>query len=203
MMQNKVRVIGITGITGSGTSTVAGLLKEKGGLVISADCLAHDAIKKGQEAYIKIVEKFGKSILLTDGEINRKALGAVVFGEENQENRAWLESIVHPAVLSIIREQIRGCEGQFVVIDAPLLIESGLDKECDEVWLVTADDEARASRIIKRDGVDKATAEKRLKSRQNERNLARHADVVIENNGDYMSLRGRVENLRKNHPLVT
>ena len=193
-MQNKIRVIGITGITGSGTSTVAGILKEHGGFVISADILAHDAIKKGQEAHKKIVEVFGESILLPDGEISRKSLGALVFGEENKNNRECLESIIHPIVLASIKELVRSCENPFAVIDAPLLIESSLDKECDEVWLVTAVDEVRISRIMERDGVDKATAEKRIKSRQDEENLRRRADVIISNNGDCLSLCEQVSN---------
>ena len=193
MMQNKIRIIGVTGITGSGKSTVAGILKEHGGFVISADDLAHEAIKKGQDAYKKIVEVFGESMLMLDGEINRKSLGALVFGEENKNNLSYLESIIHPFVLDKTRELVRSCKNQFAVIDAPLLIESGLDEQCGDVWLITASDEIRISRIMARDGVDKAIAEKRLKSRQNEENLIKRADVVITNNGDYLSLREQVE----------
>ena len=192
-MQNKKRVIGITGITGSGTSTAANILKERGGLVVSADKLAHDVIKKGQEAYNTIIEAFGERILMPDGEVNRKALGALVFGDENKERRVRLESIIHPVVLAKISEFTKNCEYPFVVIDAPLLVESGLYKECDEVWLVTAADEVRISRIMERDGIDRLMAEKRLKSRQNEDSLRKHADVVIANDGDYMNLMEQVE----------
>ena len=192
MTQSKPHVIGITGITGSGTSTVASILKEHGGFVISADSLAHDAIKKGQEAHAEIIEAFGDGVLTSDGEIDRKFLGALVFGEKNKKYRASLESIIHPVVLTKIRDLIDNCDKRFAVIDAPLLIESGLSKDCDEVWLVTAKDEVRISRIMTRDGVDKVTANKRLKSRQNEENLINHADVVISNNGDIAALREQV-----------
>ena len=195
MMLSKVRVIGITGITGSGTSTVAGILREKGCFVISADSLAHDAIKKGQEAYAKIVEAFGASILDPDGEINRKALGTHVFGEENKINRSYLESVIHPVVLAAIKELINNCESPFAVIDAPLLIESGLGKECDEVWLITASDEVRTIRIIERDKIDKSTATKRIKSRQNEECLINHADVVISNNEGIAGLLDQVNKI--------
>ena len=193
MTQNKIRVIGITGITGSGTSTVASMLKEHGGLVISADSLAHGAIKKGLEAYKEIIEVFGDGVLKSDGEIDRKALGVLVFGDENKKNRALLESIIHPCVLNKIKELISNCESSFVVIDAPLLIESGLYKECDEVWLVIATDDVRVSRIMERDCIDKITAEKRLKSRQNEVNLINHTDVIIFNNGDIVALQEQVD----------
>ena len=191
-MRNNLRIIGVTGITGSGTSTVADILKEQGGLVISADKLAHDAIKKDREAHKKVVGAFGVSILMPDGEINRKALGSLVFGDGNNEKRALLESIIHPVVLAKIGELVRNCQNPFVVIDAPLLIESGLAGECDEVWLVTAADETRVARIMERDGVDRLAAEKRLKSRQNEGNLIKQADVVISNNGDFACLREQV-----------
>ena len=192
MTQNKIRVIGVTGITGSGTSTVADIISEHGGSVISADILAHDAINKGQEAHTKIVQKFGDGVLNTNGEINRKALGLLVFGEENEKDRAWLESIIHPVVLATIKELVKNCESPFVVIDAPLLIESGLNKECDEVWLVTATDEVRISRIMERDGVDRHAAQKRLSSRQDEKNIKNHIDVVISNNGSIEDLRKQV-----------
>ena len=193
MMQNRVRVIGITGITGSGTSTAADLLKERGGLIISADVLAHEAIKKGRKAYKKIVDVLGESILLPNGEIDRKKLGVLVFGDENKQRRLWIESLIHPVVAARIDELIGNSENAFVVIDAPLLIESGLNKACDEVWLITAADESRISRIIQRDGVDKNTAERRLRSRQNEEILKEHADVIIANNSDLLSLRRQVE----------
>ena len=192
-MQNKIRIIGITGITGSGTSTVAKILQELGAFVISADKLAHEVIKKGQRAYEKIIETFGTSFLMPDDEINRKQLGDVVFGAENKEKRASLESIIHPVVLEEIDELVKNAANTFVVIDAPLLVESGLDEKCDEVWLVTADDEERISRIIKRDGVDRSIAEKRIKSRQNEENLKSRADVVIINSGDILSLQKQVK----------
>ena len=195
MMQSKLRVIGITGITGSGASTAAGILKDFGGFVISADCLAHDAIKKGQEAYKKIIETFGESIQMPGGEINRKALGALVFGVENEKSRACLESIIHPVVMAKISELVNDCKNPFAVIDAPLLIESGLHKECDEVWLVTASDEVRVSRLMGRDGIGKTAATKRLSSRQNEENLKIHADLVIVNNEGIPALRKQVSKL--------
>ena len=190
MMQNKL-AIGITGITGSGTSTAAGILKEQGGFVISADKLAHDAIKIGREAYKKIVEVFGASVLMLDGEINRKALGALVFGDENNKKRALLESIIHPIVLAEVRTLVKSHKNSFVVIDAPLLIESGLYIDCDEVWLITASDSLRITRIVKRDGIDIQAAERRLKSRQEEE-LAKHATAIIKNNGDYEGFKKQV-----------
>ena len=196
-MTRSKRVIGVTGITGSGTSTVAGILGELGGCVISADKLAHDATKVGQSAYVAIVGVFGESILLPSGEINRKALGAMVFGEQNADKLKWLESVIHPEVLSKTRQMVDDCKKPFIVIDAPLLIESGLCNECDEVWVVSASNEVRISRIMERDNIDEYVAKQRLKSRQNDIDLQKRADVVITNNGDISSLRKQVILSRK------
>ena len=193
MTQNKKPVIGITGITGSGASTVAELLGEYGGMVISADRFVHDSMKKGQAAYAEIVGAFGASVLQSDGEIDRKALGAIVFGDENRENRKKLEAIVHPAVLAKIREAVLQSDCGFAVIDAPLLIESGLHLECDQVWFVIANEETSLRRTMERDGIDRQAAEKRRKSRQDESELAKYADTVIANNGDLDDLREQVK----------
>ena len=190
MTQSKI--IGVTGITGSGTSTVSAILQDLGGYVIYADKLAHDVILKGQPAYEKIVQIFDREILdPQSGEVNRKALGALVFGKPDK--LALLESIIHPEVIAKIHQLLARAQGfPFAVIDAPLLIESGLHKICGSVWLVTATNEARLARIISRDGIDAETATRRIKSRAGDDSLRPHADVIIENNTDLASLRRAV-----------
>jgi dephospho-CoA kinase len=194
MTQNNYgKIIGVTGITGSGTSTVSAMLEEiHGAFVIYADKLSHEAIFKGQPAYEKIVGVFGKNILNADGEINRKILGEKVFG--NSEQLAALEAIIHPEVIAkthVLLEQARGFP--FAVIDAPLLIESGMYKICGSVWLVTAYDSIRVARIMLRDNIDRETATRRVNSRAGDDFLLPFANKVIENNGDIESLRRAVE----------
>ena len=235
-------IIGVTGITGSGTSTVSAILAEHGGYVISADKLAREVMQHGQPAYDEIVREFGPSIVVSTaggglapaaepGEIDRKALGVIVFG--NPEKLALLESIIHPAVIARVKEML-GCtsllakrsnlevvhgldcfgkntlamtgrsnqavganciypDAPFAIIDAPLLIESGLHKICHSVWLVTARDNVRLARIMQRDGIDTETATRRLNSRAGDDILRPHANVIIENNSDLTSLREQVE----------
>jgi len=202
MKQSKI--IGVTGITGSGTSTVSSILMEMGGYVISADKIAHEVMRKGEPAYNKIISVFGPppqpdnphtpspALLHPDGEINRKTLGSLVFG--NPEKLAVLESIIHPAVITQIESQLTNATSYpFAVIDAPLLIESGLHKICHSVWLVTAPDETRIARIIARDSIDSETAIRRLQSRKGDAFLLPHANFVIENNSDVKSLRIKIE----------
>jgi len=189
MIQNKI--IGVTGITGSGTSTVSAILAELGGFVIYADKLAHEVILKGQAAYEKIHSTFGEDILQPDGEINRKTLGAKVFG--NPEKLVALELIIHPEVIAKTHQLLAQAQNfPFAVIDAPLLIESGIYKMCNSVWLVTATDDNRLARIIARDGIDLEIATRRLKSRVGDASLRPYADVIIENDEDIASLRKQV-----------
>jgi len=189
MIQNNI--IGVTGITGSGTSTVSAILKEHGGFVINADKLAHDVMRKGEAAYEKIVSHFGTDILSSNGEVNRKALGALVFG--NTKKLSILESIIHPEVIAKTHELLRHTTGHpFSVIDAPLLIESEMHKICNSVWLITAPDDIRIKRIMSRDGIDYQTAIRRLDSRTGDDFLRRYASLVINNNADLASLKSEV-----------
>ena len=190
MQQNKPTVIGITGITGSGTSTVAKIIAGETGLVINADQLVHDLMKKNNPAFAKIVAAFGESILSTDpetlGEINRRALGAIVFS--NPAEMARLENILHPLVINHINEIIESSSRSIIVIDAPMLVESGLNTICHKVYLVVADDLTRINRIVKRDGITPAAAEARLRSRKGDNFLIPHADIIINNNGTLQDL---------------
>jgi dephospho-CoA kinase len=197
--ENSMTIIGVTGITGSGTSTVSAILAERGGYVVHADTLAHETMAKSEPAFAEIVEAFGRDILNEKGEINRRGLGAKVFGNKAELER--LEKIVHPRVI----ERVRTIVGKvaeagthtFAVIDAPLLIESGLDEMCDSIWLITASNEVRISRITARDKIEEAAAKRRLQSRKPESTLREHAHIIIENCGSPIALRSKTETALK------
>ncbi|MCL1883178.1 MAG: dephospho-CoA kinase [Defluviitaleaceae bacterium] len=193
--ENKLTTIGVTGITGSGTSTVAAILAERGGFVINADKLAHDAMGKKEPAYAKIVEAFGKDILGENLEINRRVLGAKVFS--NKQELLKLEKIIHPRVIekihAIIKKLTELGTYSFVVIDAPLLIESGMGAMCDSIWLITAPDELRISRVTVRDKIDETAAKRRLLSRSGDVALRESANIIIENEGSAIGLRSKIE----------
>ena len=182
-------IIGITGISGSGKTTVTRILAQMGGYTVEADPLAHELMKKGKPVYKDIVAAFGTGILDGNGEIHRPALGKIVF--EDKEKLAELEGIIHPQVATLTMAMIAQARitgrYKFAVIDAPLLIEAGMHKHCHSCWLVTASHPVRLARIMARDNITKEAAEKRLSSRPGDDALKPYADVIIENNGDSMA----------------
>jgi dephospho-CoA kinase len=159
-MKDKI-VIGLTGGSGTGKSTVANALKRCGATVIDCDGIAHQNMKRGGVAYDEIVTEFGEEILLPTGEIDRKALGNIVFNDT--DSLARLNKITHKHIIDSVKESIARGEG-IVVIDAPLLRQVGLDKLCDKVWITEAPYETRLERIIERDGVTRQAAQARLKN---------------------------------------
>ncbi|MCL1877755.1 MAG: dephospho-CoA kinase [Defluviitaleaceae bacterium] len=185
--------IGVTGITGSGTSTVATILAERGGFIIHVDKLAHEAMAKSGASYAEIVSTFGSEILNEKGEINRRVLGAKVFA--NKEELAKLEKIIHPRVIDRTREivEIMPPGYTFAVIDAPLLVESNMHTMCDSVWLVTATDDVRIARVTARDSIDENAAKRRLQARAGDSALREHANIIIENSGSAIALRSKIE----------
>jgi dephospho-CoA kinase len=170
-------------------------LQEQGGYVIEADKLAHELMLKGEPAYTEIVAAFGFDILDQSGEINRRALGAKVFANKSQ--LAKLEKIIHPRVIEktriIIKKAAELGTHTFMVIDAPLLIESGMNTLCDSLWLITAPDEIRITRITVRDSITEDAAKRRLQSRNGDAALQAHANITIENNGSAIALRSKIE----------
>lgn len=192
-------VIGVTGITGSGTSTVCAILADRGGYVAHADGIAHAAMAKNEPAYTEIVSAFGRKILGESGEINRRVLATRVFG--NKADLTRLEQIIHPRVIERTRDLFEKAAKTgahtFAVIDAPLLIESGMSKMCDSIWLITAHDETRLARIMARDNIDEPAATRRLKARNPESTLREHANIIIENNAGTVGLRSKIETALK------
>ena len=161
MKQSKV--IGLTGGSGSGKSTVAGVLGRLGALVIDCDKIAHENMLKGGIAYNDIVNEFGREILLPDGEINRRRLGALVFSNGAALSR--LNGIAHPYIVARVKSLIDKSKG-LAVIDAALLYQVGLDSLCDEVWVTQAPPAVRIDRIMARDGITRQEAEDRLNSQE-------------------------------------
>ncbi len=187
----KKKVIGLTGGIASGKSTAAERLRTLGAYVIDADEIARDALKKGGVAYDAVCARFPEYVK-EDGEIARGALGAHVFADENE--RRALEELTHPAILSEIRSL---CEsfGGLTVIDAPLLIETGLQKLCDTVWLVTADEQTRIERACKRSGLTREQAIGRIRNQMSDGEKRRYADRVIDNSGDINWLYAQIDAL--------
>jgi dephospho-CoA kinase len=180
-----LKIIGVTGGIGSGKSTVSRILRDLGAIIISADKIARDIVYKGEKALEELVEYFGNDILTDEGELDRKKLGTIVFG--NNEKLEVLNSITHKYIVEKIvdmAEQFRmENKSGIMVIDAPIPVEHGFIDLVDQVWVVTADIDVRIKRIIERDGITREEALNRINSQKKEGEYLGIADEVLVNNG--------------------
>jgi len=173
-MRKQSYVIGVTGNTGAGKSTAANALRKVGVRVIDADIIARELQQPGQSALREITEIFGADMLQQDGTLDRKKLGALVFSDPTSLKK--LDSIMWPRILKEIQQQIILSQ-EDVVIDAPLLYETGMQVLCHETWLVVAPEMLRCQRIMRRDNITLEQAQARMKSQlpqDYKRSLATH-----------------------------
>lgn len=179
-------IIGITGPSGAGKGAASEYLNTKYGYkIIDADRVYHEIISTPSACVIELEEHFGKEIINELGGIDRKALSKLVFGEENKEKLVLLNKITHKYVISEINKIIEKYEddgSEVCVIDAPLLIEAGVNKICNSVLVVYADKEIRAERIAKRDGIDLDAALLRINSQKPYEFYSENCDFLIINN---------------------
>jgi dephospho-CoA kinase len=177
--------IGLTGGIGAGKSTVSATFAECGGIIVDGDVIAREVVEPGTEGLTQLVEAFGEGILLPDGALDRSALAAKAFADD--EHRATLNQIVHPLVGRRREEIIASVadgpdEDSVVVEDIPLLVETGLAPMFPLVVVVTADVETRVERLIKR-GMDKDDARARIAAQAPEEHRRAIADALLENSG--------------------
>lgn len=182
-------VIGLTGGIASGKSTVAGLLAEHGAVVVDADQLGHRVYRPGRPAFVRVVAAFGSGVVGDDGAIDRKALGAQVFGDASALRR--LTDIVWPEILALAKDEIAGARragARVAVLEAAVLLEAGWQSEVDEVWAVTVPPQVAVRRATARDGVDADAVRARIAAQLSNEERAAKADVVIENTGSQQAL---------------
>ncbi|MCY4537127.1 MAG: dephospho-CoA kinase [Chloroflexi bacterium] len=183
-------LIGLTGNIAVGKSLVAQFLVDLGAAVVDADQVAHQVILRGGPAFDDVVKEFGAGIIGADGEINRAALGKIVFADQ-AELRA-LEAITHPPIRERIRQLIRGAEQRVVVIEAIKLLEGDLRHIVDAVWVVNAAPETRLRRLVSERGLPEDIARQRIASQNKQEDKLRRADVIIDNDGDVKDTRVQV-----------
>lgn len=194
-MTEKRFIIGLTGQTGAGKSTVAKILEENGLFIINADSVAREVVEKGEPTLLKLANSFGDDILNSDGTLNRKLLASRAFS--SRENTDLLNSITHPAITERIRLKISQAfeNGEkAVVIDAPQLFESGENEMCDIIVTVAAPLEIRLHRIMNRDGVTEDEAALRINAQLSEEYYIKNSDIVIRNFPPY-ELKNETEKL--------
>lgn len=181
--QGDVMVVGLTGQTGAGKSTVSKVFSENGFAVINADHIARLVVEKGSNCLSEISDFFGTDILNPDQTLNRRALADIVFTDKAKLE--MLNTITYPYITGEILRQIRvySDNGQkLILLDAPTLFESRADDFCEIVISVLADPETREARIIQRDGLTQKQARERMASQLDSKFFAEHSDYIIENN---------------------
>ena len=191
-----MKIIGLTGGIASGKSTISAMLKELGAAVIDVDLVGRDVLCQGGIAYNKIIENFGSEILMQDGRVNRKKLGNIVFSDADKLK--LLNEITHPAIIQKVREIIGEVNKQnkdVIVVDAAILIEMGLDKFVDCVWLVAVDTETQLKRVMERDKLSYTDALNRIHAQMTNEERMQYADAVIDTTHPIHIVRDRVKEL--------
>jgi dephospho-CoA kinase len=182
-------VVGLTGGIGSGKTTFASLLSERGAQIIDADGLGRDALRPDRPAWHSVVGQFGDEILQANSlEIDRKRLAAIVFSEPHKLSA--LNAIVHPAILKAIADHLERLAqtDEIVVLDAALIAELGLESSLDVMVAVTAARGTRKERLQRSRGMDPLDIEARMNAQMNPGEVAARADMVVRNDGSLEAL---------------
>ena len=194
-----MKVIGLTGGTGSGKSVVSKSFAAAGAVIVDADKIAHEIILKGEPAYQEIIEYYGTGILDEDGNIIRKKLGEIVFNDK--EKLAFLNQCTHKYITAEVKRQIADAKAEgtatAIIVDAPLLLEAKLETVCDLVWVVYAEPEVRAQRVMARDGITYELAKARIANQKSWDEYKAAADAVIDNSKDLLYLEGQLTEILK------
>ena len=185
-------LVGLTGGIGSGKSTVSALLAERGGVVIDADAIVHELQRPGQPVLAAMVDRFGDAILTVDGTLDRQAVADVVFTDDAALSD--LNAIVHPAVGAEIarRLAVEADTDHVVILDVPLLVESGRD-DMTALIVVDVDPEVAIRRLVDQRGMTEADARARMARQASRQDRVARADHVIDNTGPREHLRRRLD----------
>jgi dephospho-CoA kinase len=197
--KNKMKIIGLTGGSGAGKGEACKAFLSCGLDSLDTDKVSREVTRKGGDCLRELVENFSGSILGAYGELDRKKLAAIAFS--SKKNLELLNNITHKYILRDCGNWIISmakADRKAVIIDAPLLFESGFNLSCDIIVSVIADYEKRAERIIKRDNITREQAEKRLKSQKTDEFFLQNSDYIIYNNSDYSDVYIQALNIYRN-----
>lgn len=179
-------IAGLTGGIASGKSTVSGFLCDAGARIIDADKIARAVVQQGTPAYDEIYSFFGRTILRPDGSIDRERLGEIIFSDPEKQLR--LNAIVHPRVFEQSARMVEHIAAEapdaVVIMDIPLLLEAGMEKDLAEVIVVYVPEPVQLKRLMKRDGIDEMAAMARIRAQMPIEEKRTRATIVIDNRGD-------------------
>ncbi|RED56536.1 dephospho-CoA kinase [Cohnella lupini] len=187
--------IGLTGGIATGKSTVAKLLTERGAILIDLDGIAREIVEPGQPSLVAVSERFGQAVIQEDGRLDRKKLGSLVFADPAE--RKALEAILHPAIRAVMKERMayheKNSPDRLVVVDVPLLFESGLESYFQRIMVVYVSREEQLNRLIERDKMTAPEALKRLEAQMDIEDKKRKADILIDNGGSLARTEEQIE----------
>jgi len=188
-------IVALTGGIGSGKSTVAESFAQHGITIVDADIIARQVVAPGKQALKELVKKFGKSIILGDGSLNRPALRERIFSHPLEKE--WVNKLLHPIIHARTQQLIALADTPYVLWVVPLLLENGLQTQADRVLVVDVEPHIQLSRTMLRDGVDRQQAENIIAAQVSREKRLACADDVIDNSGDPHMIEPRVAQLHR------
>ncbi|WP_405058117.1 dephospho-CoA kinase [Kribbella sp. NBC_01505] len=184
--------VGLTGGIGAGKSAVSSRLAARGAIVIDSDLLAREVVAKGTDGLAEVVAAFGSEVLTAEGEMDRPAVGRIVFGDADARRR--LEAVVHPRVRARAAEiEAAAPDDAIVVHDIPLLVETGQSDRFDVVLVVDVPPEVQLERLTQQRSMALSEAEQRIASQATRAQRLAVADVVVDNSGTLAELDARLD----------
>ena len=188
-------IIGLTGGIGSGKTAVSDIFQDLGITIVDADLASRVVVEKGREELNKISYHFGKDIINSNGELDRAQLRDIIFNSE--EEKLWLESLLHPAIASQIQMELDSSNSLYTVLVSPLLLETDQRNFCKKVIVVDVTEEIQIQRTAKRDNVSKEQIKSIISSQIDRISRLEQADEVIVNDGSLKDLESKVQQLHK------
>ena len=195
-MKNNGLLIGLTGQTGAGKTTVSGYLSRLGYRVIDADVVARHVVASGGECIAELALNFGDEVILPDKTLDRRKMGDIIFADK--EKRMLLNKIIFPYIQREILSEVgrmRADGAPIIFLDAPTLFESGMHRQCDKIVSVIAPEDTRTQRIMARDKLTKERALSRIQSQHKDEFYTQRSDYVISNQGDLSELREQLDSV--------
>lgn len=186
-------IIGLTGPTGAGKSSLHKTAQNLGFKVVDCDIIARKAVEKGTDGLMALVKVFGEDILNEDKTLNRKKLAEIAFS--TKEKTEILNKTIFPFIIRLVEEEINSSSK--IILDAPTLFESGINEMCQKTVAVLADEKTRLTRIMERDGIDEKTAFIRMNAGKSDDFFKENADYILYNNGDLAELKLNFQTIMK------